>query len=182
MRRRTCVASLATLAATAGCLGGTSDADGSPSPRAPKTVSVFDVGSEGTPDGIELNVTADDDRITERSTARVSLEYTNTAGETRILNIDPDAPDPVSSVDDSPGLVLLSDAYDPERTSSGCWKPVRDRFVQPAVAHRYEIAPGDTATLGYDVWAAPTQDGCIRSGTYRLDPVYGSATLAVDDR
>ena len=181
MRRRTCVASLATLAATAGCLGGTSDADSSPSPQAPKTVSVSGVSSEGTPDGVELDATVADDTITERSTARVSLEYANTGGETRVLNIDPDAPDPVSSVDDSPGLVLLSDAYDPERTSSGCWKPVRDRFVQPGVAHRYEIAPGDTATLGYDVWAAPTQDGCIRPGTYRLDPLYGSTTLAVDD-
>ena len=93
MRRRTCVASLATLAATAGCLGGTSDADGSPSPRAPKTVSVSDVGSEGTPDGVELDATVADDTITERLTARVSLEYANTGGETQVLNIDPDAPD-----------------------------------------------------------------------------------------
>lgn len=188
MNRRSYLSSIAALTAGAGCLGRASD--GTPD-RVGKTVSVSDVGRT-TPDSVE-NVDADerpthlefdvevrDATITANSTARIALEYTNTGADALELNVYPEQPDPVSSVDANPGLILLSDAYDPARTSDTCWKPERDAFAVPAVAHQHPIEAGGTATLPYGVWASPDQGAeCIEPGTYQFDPLFGSFTLAV---
>lgn len=179
MKRRTYLASLATLTASAGCLGGIAATNNSSPQQMQKTVTVSNVSTKGAPEGLDLNVEVGDATITESSTARVSLKYTNTGEKTLTLNINPDAPDPVPSVEDSPGLLLLSNAYNPKQTSPGCWKPKPDQFVQPGVVHNYSLEPGQTATLTYDVWANPKQDGCIQPGDYQLELLYGSATLTV---
>jgi hypothetical protein len=179
MKRRTYLASLATLTASAGCLGGTAATNNSSPQQMQKTVSVSNVSTEGVPEGLDLNVEVSDATITESSTARVSLKYMNTGENTLTLNINPDALDPVSSVENRPGILLFSDAYDPKQTSPGCWKPKQDQFVQPGVVHNYSLEPGQTATLTYNVWATPKQDGCIQPGDYQLELLYGSATLTV---
>jgi spore coat protein CotH len=97
MKRRTYLASLATLTASAGCLGGTAATNNSSSQQMQKKVSVSNISTEGAPKGLDLNVEVDDATITESSTARVSLKYMNTGENTLTLNINPDAPDPVSS-------------------------------------------------------------------------------------
>ncbi|NEU58025.1 hypothetical protein [Halorussus sp. MSC15.2] len=182
MKRRTYLASSATFTASAGCLGRIAATNDFSTKQTQKTVSVTNVGTKGAPEGLDLHVAVHDPTITEDSTARMSLKYTNIGENTLSLNINPDAPDPVFSVEDSPGLLLLSDAYDPRQTSPGCWKPKQDQFVQPGVVHNYRLEPGQTATLTYDVWANPTQDGCIQPGDYRLELLYGSTTLTVARR
>lgn len=179
MKRRTYLVSLATLTASAGCLGGTAATNNSSPQQMQKTVSVSNVSTKGAPEGLDLTVKVGDATITESSTARVSIKYTNAGEKTLTLNVNPDAPDPVSSVEDSPGLLLLSDMYDPKQTSPGCWKSTRDQFVRPGVGYNYPLEPGQTATITYDVWATPKQDGCIRPGDYQLELLFGSATLTV---
>ncbi|MFB6303001.1 MAG: hypothetical protein ABEH78_09100 [Haloferacaceae archaeon] len=121
-----------------------------------------------------------DATITPDATARVTLTYANTGDDRLRLNVHPERPDPVHSVEENPGLVFLSDAYDPTRASDTCWKPAEDAFPVPAVAYQYPIEPGDSVTLPYEVWAAPGQEAdCIEPGDYRFDPLYGTFTVAV---
>lgn len=190
MRRRAFLTSCAALTAV-GSAGCTSQAE-SPSPaRHRKIVSVSDV-RRTTPDsfdnvsrnqrptGLEFHVDVADEIITSDSTARVALKYTNTGDETLEVNLNPDQPDPITSVTENPGLVLLSDAYDPTRSSDTCWKPTEDGFPAPAVAYQHPIEPGETVTLPYDVWAAPKQETrCIAPGDYQFEPLYGSFRITV---
>ncbi|MFB6133125.1 MAG: hypothetical protein ABEJ44_06965 [Halanaeroarchaeum sp.] len=192
MKRRRFLGSIAALSgisAGSGCLGspgGTND-----SFRTDRTVGVTDVerrppaepeklDEDEKPTGLEIDVSVVETRITTADTARVVLRYTNAGRDTLELNVNPESPDPLSSEMDDPGLILVSDAYDPTRATPGCWKPVEERFPQPAVAYQYPIEPGESATLAYDVWAAPRQEAdCIRPGEYQFTPLYGSFTLAV---
>lgn len=190
MNRRTYIASVAALTTgpSAGCIGyGSPTSDN----RMRKTVSVSDV-ERTTPESIEnvdedekpthlkFGVVMGDETITADSTARVTLTYTNGGDDALKLNINPQQPDPEPSADENPGIILLSDAYDPERTSDSCWKPEQDTFGGPAVAYQHPIEPGQTAKLPYDVWAAPKQDAdCIQPGDYQFDTLYGSCTMTV---
>lgn len=190
MDRRTYLGSVTALAtgATVGCLGSVSD---NAADRMHKTVSVSNVerttpqsmenvDEDEKPTHLEFGVVVGNDTITADSTARVTLTYTNGGSDTLKLNINPEQPDPVSSGDENPGLILLSDGYDPKRTSNSCWKPKRDEFAVPAVAYQYPIDPGQTAKLPYWVWAAPKQNAnCIVPGNYQFDPLYGSFTMTV---
>lgn len=83
------------------------------------------------PTDLEIDVTLVEADITPSSTARGWLTYTNTGEDTLELNIDPQSPDPLPSKADDPGLILLSDAYDPTRAAAGCWKPDQERFPSP---------------------------------------------------
>ena len=132
------------------------------------------------PTDLEFGVEAVDAKITSTTTARVVLTYTNGGEDILKLNINPERPDPQSSSRESPGLILLSDAYDPSRTLDTCWKPEQKGFPRPAVAYQHPIEPGESATLAYDVWATPQQDAdCIRPADYQFEPLYGSFTLTV---
>lgn len=155
-----------------------------------KTVSVSNVtrrppaepeklDEDEKPTGLEIDVDVIEAAITPRSPARVTLTYTNAGEDTLKLNINPDGPDPLTSEMDDPGLVLLSDTYDPTRAAD-CWKPEQESFPQFAVVHQFPIEPGESAPLVYDVWAAPQQEAdCIRPADYRFKPLYGSFTLTV---
>lgn len=190
MNRRTYLVSVATLTAGAGagCLGIVSSRSTN---RKRKTVSVSDVtrttpksmenvDQDEQPTNLVFDVVVNDDTITADSTAKVTLKYTNEGSDTLKLNINPNAPVPVSSVDTNPGLILVSEAYDPKRTSNSCWKPRRDAFAVPAAVYQYPIEPGQTANLSYRVWAAPKQNAdCIKPGTYQFDPLYGSFAMTV---
>jgi hypothetical protein len=156
-----------------------------------KSISVSDVerrppsepenlDADEKPAGIEFTVDIVSESITPETTARIALEYENASNDARTLNVNPDQPGPISSVTESPGLVLLSDAQDLSRQSSACWKPERDTFGRVRVGYQHSISPGDVETLKYDVWAAPQQDAdCIEPGTYQFEPLYGSFTLTV---
>jgi len=142
-----------------------------------KTVTVSNAEQ---PTGLAVDVTVVDESITPSTTARVALTYTNTGEEVRTVNLAPETPDPLPSVRNDPGLVLLSDAYETTRTGTECWNPEQEGFPQPAVVYQTPIEPSQSITLEYDVWAAPQQDAdCIEPDTYRFEPVYGSFTLTV---
>lgn len=132
------------------------------------------------PMGLKMDVTIVEAEITTTSTARVMFTYTNTGEDTLKLNINPEAPDPLPSETDDPGLILLSETYDPTRATADCWKPEQEGFPQPAVAYQSPLESGESATLAYDVWAAPQQEAdCIRPVDYQFKPLYGSFTLTV---
>lgn len=187
MHRRTVLAATAALTGASGCLSSPLSSSRTP---ARKTVSASDVARRtpsdpdrpddaAPPSDLRFDVSVDEPAITGEATARLSLEYANEGGETVEVNLDPSSPDPVSSLTDDPGLVLLSDAYDPTRRG-GCWKPEAEGFPQPAVAYRHPIEPGEQVTLAYAVWASPQQDpACIEPGEYAFDPPYGSFSLRV---
>lgn len=189
MNRRSCLASLVALTTGSGCIGRATDQ--SPSNQMNKSISISDVerrppsepenlGVDEKPSDIEFTVDIVREDITPETTARIALGYENASDETRTLNVNPDQPGPISSVTESPGLVLLSDTPDLSRQSSSCWKPERDTFGRVRVGYQHPISPGDVETLEYDVWAAPQQDAdCIEPGTYRFEPLYGSFTLTV---
>lgn len=178
MNRRTYITSLAAIAASTGCI---ESMPGQTSPDTMRrTVSVENVAEDEAPPGIQFDVEISDAEITTDATARIALGYENAGEEPRELNINPEGPDPLSSEDEDPAIVLLSDAYDPARSSADCWKPEQDGFPQPAVVHRHELDPGERATLEYEVWADPQQEaGCIRRGTYQFEPLYGTFSLAI---
>lgn len=191
MNRRsflTSVASLTALSAASGCI---SNAGGQNStPKMAKTVTVSNVerrppaepeklDEDEKPAGLEIDLNIGEAEITPSSTARVTLTYTNTGEDTLKLNINPDGPAPLPSEMDDPGLILLSNTYDPTRAAD-CWKPEQESFPQLAVAYQYPIERGESATLAYDVWAAPQQEAdCIRPADYQFKPLYGSFTLTV---
>lgn len=132
------------------------------------------------PTGLEIDVNILEPEITPSSTARVMLTYTNTGEDALELNINPDGPDPLSSEMNDPGMILLSETYDPTRADAVCWKPEQASFPQPAVVYQYPIEGGESATLAYDVWAAPQQEAdCIRPADFQFKPLYGSFTLTV---
>lgn len=188
MHRRTCLASLATLA-TGGCLGSPMSQTAPDRPR--RTVAVSGVerrappsperlDDDERPTGLEFDVEIVDGGITSGSTARIRLAYTNAGEETLELNIDPARPDPLPAVEADPGLVLLSGGYEPTRASTGCWKPEEESFPQPAVARQHPVGSGERESLAYEVWAAPGQAAdCIRPGAYAFRPLFGSFTLTV---
>lgn len=189
MNRRTYLASLAALTTGSGCISNATSQNSSN--RMEETVSVSNVerrppaepeklDEDERPTDLEFGVRVVDAEITPSSTARVTLTYTNGGENTLKLNIDPEQPDPLSSSAESPGLILLSDAYDPTRAVDACWKPEQESFPQPAVAYQHPIEPGEEATLAYDVWAAPQQESdCLRPANYQFEPLYGSFTLTV---
>lgn len=178
MKRRTylaSVASLATLTGASGCISGAAGRNSAD--RMDKTVTVSNVEQ---PTDFEVDVNVVDGNITPSTTARVALTYTNTGEDVRTVNLNPENPDPLPSVGKDPGLVLLSDAYDATRTGTECWKPEQEGFPRPAVVYQTPIEPSQSITLEYDVWAAPQQDAdCIDPDTYRFEPLYGSFTLTV---
>ena len=189
MNRRTYLASLTAFTTCGGCLNNAVNLDSSH--QMEKTVSVSNVrrrppaepeklDEDEKPTDLEFGVEAVDAKITSTTTARVMLTYTNGGENVLKLNINPERPDPQSSRAESPGLVLLSEAYDPTRRSDTCWKPQQEGFPRPAVGYQYPIEPGGSATLAYDVWATPGQDAdCIRPADYQFEPLYGSFTLTV---
>lgn len=189
MNRRTYLGSLATIMASAGCIGPTASLGSSDRSRMTVSVSnverrlpesIENVAEEDRPTELAFGVDVARETIASETTARVVLEYTNTGDETLSLNVDPDRPRYVLSVAENPGLFLLSDAHDPTRRSATCWKPERETFGQFTVPNRHPIEPGDTETVEYDVWAAPVQDADrIQLGTYRFEPLYGSFTLTI---
>lgn len=190
MYRRTFLASFAALTA-GGSAGCTSRAESVSTPPYRKIIavsnvnrttpeSIDNVSREQQPTELEFRVDVTDETITPDSTAQVALKYTNTGEDTLEVNLNPDHPNPITSDDETPGLVLLSDAYDPTRASDTCWKPTEDGFPVPAVAYQYPIEPGETVTLPYKLWAAPDQEAsCITLGDYRFEPLYGSFTITV---
>lgn len=193
MKRRTYLTTAAAaLTAGSGCLGRVMSQN--PSKKMPKTVSVSNVArrspsepekldEEEKPHGLQFDVTVQQSEITTDSTARLSLKYTNTGKDTLKLNINPDDPGYVPSVSENPGIVLLSDMYDPTRSSKDCWKPDRNQFSEPAVAHQHSVEPGETETLEYNVWAAPQQQAdCIQLGDYAFKPLFGSFSLSVEGK
>lgn len=192
MKRRSYLASIASLTALSAGSGCISNALGHNStPQMKKTITVSNVerrppadperlDEEEKPTGLEFDVTVADAEIIPTSTARIELTYKNSGADTLTLNINPEQPDPTRSETDDPGLILLSDAYDPTRASADCWKPKEEGFPRPMVAHQYPIRPNESATLAYAVWAAPQQEAeCIRPADYQFRPLYGSFTLTV---
>lgn len=189
MKRRTYLASLAALTTSSGCISHVRSRH--TSTEMAKTVTVSNVerrppaeperlDEDEKPTGLEIAVEVVDGEITASTTARVTLTYTNGGADTLEMNINPESPDPLASEAEDPGLVLPSDAYDPSRESKGCWKPEQDGFPRPAVAYQHPIEPGESATLAYDVWAAPRQAAdCIATKAYRFEPLYGAFTLTV---
>lgn len=179
MRRRTFVASLAALAASAGCIENTT-VQGSDD-QMQKTIDVSDVTTEpGDEDGLTFDVTVVESTITPDASARIELVYENDGANTLTLNLGPDNPTPVFTEENDPGLVLLSDAYDPTRESDECWKPQEEEFPQPAVVRTHQLDPSETVTLAYDVWADPNQEAdCIQPGEYGFEPQSGAFTLSV---
>lgn len=189
MNRRTYLASLAALTTGSGCISNAMSQNAS-NPME-KTVSVSNVArrppaepenldEDEKPTDLEFGVEVVDAEITPSTKARVMLTYRNGGEDTLKLNINPERPDPQPSNAENPGLILLSDAYDPSRASADCWKPEQKSFPQPAVAYQHPIEPGESATLEYGVWAAPQQEAdCIRPGVYQFEPLYGSFTLTV---
>lgn len=191
MDRRTYLTSATalTVGSIAGCIGSVTDnaADGLRKRVSVSAVerttpqSMENVDADEKPTNLKIGVVVGDDTITPNSTAQVTLTYTNEGSDTLKLNINPEQPTPVWSDDENPGLILVSDAYDPKRTSTNCWKPKRDAFAVPAVAYQYPIDPGQTTELPYEVWAAPKQNAdCIVPGSYQFDPLYGSVTITVE--
>lgn len=190
MNRRRVLATLGTLAlgTSAGCAA-TSQTN--TSSDAHRTVSVSHVGrttpedvetvtADERPTGLRFDVAVTDATVSPDSTARVELTYANAGQETLELNVNPEHPGPVTSVETDPGLLLLSGGYDPTRASDACWKPTQDHFGELAVAYQHPIEPGESATLAYDVWAAPSQEAtCIAPGAYHFETLYGAFTLHV---
>ena len=183
MKRRTYLASLAALTTSSGCIDSIATTNQTHSKQMEKTVSVSDVAENEQSKGLNFDVEVVNAAITTSSTARIMLRYTNTGEDILTLNINPEEPDPLSSVEDTPGLILLSDISNPTRASSDCWKPKQENFPQPGVAYNYPIEPRQTAALTYEVWADPQQEAeCIRLGKYRFEPLYGSFTLSVAEK
>lgn len=190
MNRRTYLTAVAALTAGSGCLGAATSLR--TTVRTRKSVSVSDVArrppadpekvdEEENPHGLRFDVTVDRAAITGAETARVSLVYTNGGEDTLKVNVNPDQPGYVASLTSNPGLVLLSETYTPTRSSGDCWKPEREQFGELAVAYQYPIEPGESATLEYDMWAAPAQQAaCIQPGDYEFEPLYGAFTLSVE--
>lgn len=178
MRRRTFVASLAALTVSAGCIASSEQESDD---QAEKTIDVSDVTARpGDEDGVAFDVLVVESTITPSTGARIELVYENTGTDTLTLNIDPEEPNPLFTDESDPGLVLLSSAYDPTRESDHCWKPEEQGFPQPAVVRSYQLDPGETATLRYDIWAAPEQNAdCIQPGDYSFEPRSGAFTLSV---
>lgn len=186
MNRRAYLATVAGLGA--GCVGtATGPAGGE------QIVSVSNVerrtpadperlDADERPTALEIAVEVVDPTITDESTARLALAYSNTGSDTLELNINPELPDPLPSVADDPGLLLLSDGTGATRMDRDCWKPAQDRFPVPAVVYQYPLEPGERATMAYDVWADPLQTAdCIQSGTYSVEPLSGSFVLSVSE-
>lgn len=179
MRRRTFIGSLAALTVSAGCIANTPDQG--PDNQMKKTIAVSDVTAQpGDKDGLAFDVIVVESTITPSTGARTELVYQNNGTDTLTLNINPDEPNPLFTDESDPGLVLLSNAYDPTQGADDCWKPEEQEFPQPAVVHPYQLAPGETATLVYDIWAAPKQNAdCIQPGEYTFTPKSGTFTLSV---
>lgn len=189
MNRRTYLASLAVLTTGSGCISNAMSQNSSD--QMEKTVTVSNVerrppaepeklDEDEKPTDLEFDVEVVDAEITPSTTARLTLRYTNGGEDTLKLNINPERPDPQPSDADDPGLILLSNAYDPTQATADCWKPEQESFGQLAVAYQHPIEPGESATLAYDVWAAPLQEAdCIRPGDYQFEPLYGSFTLTI---
>lgn len=192
MNRRSFLSSVASgtaISAGSGCISNVVGENSAPQMEKMVTVSNVErrppaepekLDEEEKPTGLVIDVNIVEAKITPSSTARVTLAYTNTGEDTLKLNINPEGPDPLASKAGDPGLILLSDTYDPTRAAADCWKPEQKGFPQLAVAYQYPIEPGESATLAYDVWAAPQQEAnCIRSADYQFEPLYGSFTLTV---
>lgn len=180
MRRRTYLSSVAAMVVTTGCIG--NGANQSPSEQMQKRVSVKDVVASTETENLEIEVGIPNAEITANATAHIRISYANNGSESIELNIDPDAPAPLPSTEEEPGLVLLSDAYDPTRASDECWKPEEESFPEPAVVNQYAIEPGQTVELEYDVWANPQQEAsCIEPGEYQFEPIEGEFVLIVED-
>lgn len=177
MKRRTCLASitsLATLGIGSGCIG---RAKLQQSSNQKKTV---DVSSVKQPEELTIEVDPVEKQITANSTARIALVYTNGGESVRKVNLNPDNPDPLPSIGTDPGLLLLSETYDPTQATANCWKPEEERFPQPAVVHQQPLKPGQSLSLEYDVWANPQQTAdCIQPRKYQFDPIYGAFELIV---
>lgn len=180
MKRRVYLASLVALTTGAGCISSTATTNRTSSKPMKKTVSVTNRATNKKQKSLKFDVEVINAAITASSTARITLKYTNTGEDTLKLNINPEEPDPVPSVEDTPGLILLSEIHNPKRRSPECWKPTQESFPQPGVAYHHPIQPGQTVALTYEVWADPHQEAdCIRPGEYRFKPLYGSITLTV---
>lgn len=190
MHRRAFLATLATVA-TSGC---TAQAMlGSDPDPGPRWITVEDVhrkppadpqqvAPSERPTDLAFSVDIVDDRIDATTPARIALRYTNTGTTSLSLNLNPDTPDPHHSVATGPGLLLLSDDYDPEPIEAGCWHPRGETFPVLQVAYERELPPGEDLRLPYEVWAAPEQHApCIQPGTYEFDVLYGSFTLTVHE-
>lgn len=188
MNRRSYLASLAIMP-TGGCMSSAMNSSSSTFRR--KSVSVSNVrkrvptGMENVdedeePSGLEFDVRVFSGEITRSSTARLAITYANGGDSTLTLDINPDEPAPIKSIEIDSGLILLPDTFDPSRRSSDCWKPTKDHFPYPAVAYQHPIEPGESVRLEYDVWASPDQSaGCIQTKQYQFEPLYGAFTVDV---
>lgn len=182
MKRRTYLVSVAALTMSAGCIGSTATTNETNSKQMRKTVSVSKAAQNGKIESLKFDVEVVEAAITTSSTGQVTLRYTNTGEDTLKLNVNPEEPDPLSSIKDMPGLILLSDVHNATQASSECWKPEQESFPQPGVAYNYPIKSGQTAALTYEVWANPQQKAdCIRTEEYRFEPLYGSFTLTITE-
>ena len=192
MKRREFLVSTATVTTTAavgGCIA--NEIGRNLSSQMEKTASLSNVerrppaepeklDEDEKPTGLEIDINVVEEKITSSSPVRLSLIYTNTGEETLKLNINPEKPGPLESEMKDPGLILLSDPYDPARTAADCWKPKQDSFPQPKVAHQTPIKSGESAILEYELWADPQQTAdCVRPADYQFKPLYGSFTLAI---
>jgi len=180
MRRRTYLSSIAAVVLTSGCIGGGTGQ--SSSDQMQKSASVKDVVTSTEIENLEISVEVLQMEITESDTARIRISYSNRGDDPIEVNIDPDAPAPLSSSEEEPGLLLLSDAYDPTRASDECWKPEGENFPRPAVVNQYSIEPKQTVGLEYDIWANVGQEAtCIEPGEYQFGPNEGKFVLTVSD-
>jgi uncharacterized coiled-coil protein SlyX len=131
--------------------------------------------------------------ITNAHTARLTVEFTNTASRERTIRFPSDPPFPPGpSVERDPGLLLLPSDASVDRRHPDCWQPTETpTLTTPLSLSNVVLRPDECVSCTRDIWGDPDNDPgvCVPVGAFRFETTYRVGghrfdwgfTLAVDE-
>lgn len=151
------------------------------------------VSGDPVPADRQVNITVEVvEQFSERSPARLRIEFTNEASTEREFLFDTTSPFRTlvgRSGDGSMLHALPIDDLDDNRYSSviprspvdGCWKLIAPYDIE-GFGLRWPAGPGATTAVTYSVLADPEADDCLRPGEYRFEDEWGELLADNKDR
>jgi len=167
MRRRAYLAGLAgSVSAFTGCFSG----DQTEQPFTERTVSLREVNREPTEYDVALSVEILESEVTQEHTAEIELSFVNEGSENVLFELE----DEHNDVSEDFGVGSSEYAIVPtvhdvtQERAPGCWGLARDEYFNGSSFPDTTIAPGESASLAFELWDVQANTPCMPTGDYHF--------------